>query len=78
MSSKEKSPSGSESSVLPTVMSHRFESKSQFLQIKLMEIGRNQNTLVDALSNRQLVIEEPCRSRLCGAPPSAHVMTRAA
>jgi hypothetical protein len=78
MSSKEISSSSSEVTALPTVMAHRFESKRQFLQIKLMEIGRNQNTLVDALSNRQLVIEEPCRSRLCGAPPSAHVMTRAA
>lgn len=61
-----------------TGMVHRFKSPTEFISVKISEIGSNRSQLLKVLNNPGLVIEEGCNSRLCGAPPSAHHLARTA
>lgn len=61
-----------------TGMVHRFKNPSEFVAIKSNEIGADRSKILQIFNNPGLVIEEGCNNRLCGAPPSAHVLARAA
>ena len=61
-----------------TGMVHRFRNPTEFVSIKTSEIGADRAKIMQIYNNPGLVIEENCNNRLCGAPPSAHVLARAA
>ena len=68
-------PQKETSGASPTGMVHVFPSRIEFIKIKSMEISVQPLLLVTALRKNVIELTEPCRSRMCGAPSSAHKLS---